>query len=211
MPLTVRSAQDTDEDAVVALWRASDLVAGDKDPSADFQFARLGASSDVLVGVDEAGQVKASVMVGHDGHRGWLYYVAADPNARGQGLGRQIVKAAEEWLSDRGVSKAQLLVLTTNQTVVDFYDRLGFSVSPRIVMSKVLLKGKPHEPGTVPAGAGGLSGRGWEAITPPIQLAGMAWKTEDDHAILRRDCCLECPRGNRTVSLARAGRTRGKW
>ncbi len=58
MSLTVRSAQDTDEDAVVALWRASDLVAGDKDPSVDFQFARSGASSDVLVGVDEAGQVK---------------------------------------------------------------------------------------------------------------------------------------------------------
>ena len=132
MSLTVRSAQDTDEDAVVALWRASDLGAGDKDPSVDFQFALSGASSEVLVGVDEAGQVKASVMVGHDGHRGWLYYVAADPNARGRGLGRQIVQAAEEWLSDRGVTKAQLLVLTTNQTVVDFYDRLGFSVPPRI-------------------------------------------------------------------------------
>ncbi len=143
MSLTIRSAQDTDEDAVVALWRASNLVAGDKDPGADFQFARSGASSDVLLGIDEAGQVKASVMVGQDGHRGWLYYVASDPSARGLGFGRQIVQAAEEWLSDRGVGKAQLLVLTSNQTVVDFYDRLGFSVSPRIVMSKVLPRRKP--------------------------------------------------------------------
>lgn len=81
-------------------------------------------------------------MVGHDGHRGWLYYVASDPGARGLGYGRQIVQAAEDWLSNRGVSKAQLLVLTTNQIVVDFYDRLGFAVSPGIVMSKVLPRRK---------------------------------------------------------------------
>src|SRR5882757_2630630 len=70
--LNIRSARAVDEDAVVALWKACNLV-GDKNPAADFQFARLGESSDVLIGVDEADQVKASVMVGHDGHRGWLY------------------------------------------------------------------------------------------------------------------------------------------
>lgn len=144
MLLTIRSARNTDEDAVVALWRACNLVADDKDPAADFRFARSGASSDVLLGLDEASQIKASVMVGHDGHRGWLYYVSADPNARRLGFGRQIVRAAEDWLGARGVSKAQLLVLTTNEAVVDFYDRLGFSVSPRIVMSKILRKGEPQ-------------------------------------------------------------------
>lgn len=39
MVLTIRDAQSADENAVVALWRASNLVAGDKDPGADFQFA----------------------------------------------------------------------------------------------------------------------------------------------------------------------------
>jgi len=37
-------------------------------------------------------------MVGHDGHRGWLYYVASTPESRGSGIGRQMVSAAEEWL-----------------------------------------------------------------------------------------------------------------
>src|ERR1700733_15632244 len=83
MLLTVRSAVAEDEQAVVALWRACDLVASYNDPVADFRFAKAGPCSDVLVGLDAAGGIAGSVMVGHDGHRGWLYYVAADPGSRG--------------------------------------------------------------------------------------------------------------------------------
>lgn len=138
MPLTVRQAAAADEQAVVALWRVCDLVASYNDPAADFAFARVGACSDVLVGEDEAGRIKASVMVGHDGHRGWLYYVASDPDSRGAGFGRQMVTAAEDWLRERGVVKAMLLVRETNTDVVSFYEHLGFKVSPRVTMGKWL-------------------------------------------------------------------------
>lgn len=138
MKLTIRQATADDERAVVALWRACELVASYNDPVADFAFAKAGACSDVLVGEDEAGRIKASVMVGHDGHRGWLYYVASDPESRGAGFGRQMVIAAEAWLRERGVVKAQLLVRETNTKVVSFYERLGFEVAPRVVMGKWL-------------------------------------------------------------------------
>jgi ribosomal protein S18 acetylase RimI-like enzyme len=136
--LTVRSATAEDEQVVVALWRACDLVASYNDPVADFRFAKAGPSSDVLVGVDDAGAIAGSVMVGHDGHRGWLYYVAASPATRGTGVGRQMVQAAEDWLRQRGIAKAQLLVRETNTKVVGFYEHLGFEVAPRVVMSKWL-------------------------------------------------------------------------
>ncbi|WP_419758103.1 GNAT family acetyltransferase [Acidisoma sp.] len=138
MPLTIRPAAAEDEAAVIALWRACDLVTSFNDPAADFAFARAGACSEVLVGEDEAGCIRGSVMVGHDGHRGWLYYVSADPGARGLGHGRDMVAAAENWLRARGVVKAQLLVRDTNTKVVSFYEHLGFEVSPRIVMAKWL-------------------------------------------------------------------------
>lgn len=136
--LTVRPASATDEDAVVALWRACGLVVSYNDPAADFRFARAGGASDVLVGVDDAGLIRGSVMVGHDGHRGWLYYVASDPEARGRGIGRAMVRAAEDWLHRRGVVKVQLLVRETNTGVVAFYERLGFETAPRVVMSRWL-------------------------------------------------------------------------
>jgi ribosomal protein S18 acetylase RimI-like enzyme len=138
MTLTIRPAAVGDEQAVIALWHACGLVARYNDPAADFAFARAGACSDVLVGADETGRVTASVMVGHDGHRGWLYYVAADPGLRGAGFGRRMVTAAEDWLRARGVVKAQLLVRETNTKVVSFYEHLGFEVTPRVVMGKWL-------------------------------------------------------------------------
>ena len=138
MQLTVRRAAPEDEASVVELWRAGDLVVSYNDPGADFRFAVAGACSAVLVGEDETGRICGSVMVGHDGHRGWLYYVAAAPDARGVGIGRQMVQAAEDWLRQRGVLKAQLMVRETNTKVVSFYERLGFEVAPRVVMGKWL-------------------------------------------------------------------------
>ncbi|HTY69330.1 MAG TPA: GNAT family acetyltransferase [Alphaproteobacteria bacterium] len=138
MGLTIRPAVPEDEAGVIDLWRACDLVASYNDPAADFRFARAGACSDVLVGEDESGRISGSVMVGHDGHRGWLYYVASSPRTRGKGIGRQMVQAAEEWLRQRGVVKAQLMVRETNTRVVSFYENLGFEVAPRVLMSKWL-------------------------------------------------------------------------
>jgi ribosomal protein S18 acetylase RimI-like enzyme len=138
MRVTIRSATLADEAEIVALWKSCGLVVSYNDPSADFRFARAGACSDVLVAEDEAGGVCGSVMVGHDGHRGWLYYLASASHSRGAGIGRKMVEAAEEWLRRRGVLKAQLLVRETNTGVVSFYERVGYEVSPRVLMSKWL-------------------------------------------------------------------------
>lgn len=138
MSLKIRSAIPEDEQAVIALWRACGLIASYNDPAIDFRFAKTGACSDVLVGEDESGWIKGSVMVGHDGHRGWLYYVASDPESRHGGFGRQMVQAAEDWLRARNIAKVQLLVRETNTDVVPFYEHLGFEVAPRVVMSKWL-------------------------------------------------------------------------
>jgi ribosomal protein S18 acetylase RimI-like enzyme len=140
MIVTIRSATAEDEPAVVQLWQACDLVVTYNDPGADFRFAKIGPCSDVLVGEDDIGQMVGSVMVGHDGHRGWLYYLAASPAFHSMGVGRQMVQAAEDWLRQKGVVKAQLLVRDTNTKVVSFYEHLGFEVSPRVIMSKWLVK-----------------------------------------------------------------------
>jgi ribosomal protein S18 acetylase RimI-like enzyme len=138
MPLNIRSATAQDEAEIIALWRSCDLVASYNDPAADFRFAKAGVCSDVLVGEDEGGRIRGSVMVGHDGHRGWLYYVASAQDVRGRGVGREMVAAGEHWLRERGVVKVQLLVRETNTRVVSFYQHIGYEVAPRVVMSKWL-------------------------------------------------------------------------
>lgn len=135
--LSVRQASAGDRDAVVALWSKCGLTVPYNDPAADFDFANGKPNSTVLVG-SVAGRMVAAVMVGHDGHRGWLYYVAVDPDQRRRGLGGAIVAAAEGWLRQRGVPKVMLLIRETNTQVADFYGEIGYEAAPRLVMQKWL-------------------------------------------------------------------------
>ncbi len=138
MHLVVEVAIADDRDAVIALWRVCGLVVSYNDPYTDFDFALEGPNSTVLVARDDTGTIRGAAMVGHDGHRGWLYYVGADPGLRGMGIGRKLVEAAEDWLRQHGVPKIQLLVRESNTQVVSFYERLGYEETPRIVMAKWL-------------------------------------------------------------------------
>lgn len=136
--MKIRASAEADETAVVALWRASGLIVRHDDPVADFRTARDRLNSDLLVGLDGSGQIVASVMVGHDGHRGWVYYVAVDPAQRRKGLGAKIVQAAEKWLHNHGARKAQLMIRDTNAGIADFYLKVGYQPSAVTVMQKWL-------------------------------------------------------------------------
>ena len=135
--LTIGPMADGDLAAVIALWQRCDLTRPWNDPAADIALARRGPSSDVLV-ARRGGAVIASVLVGHDGHRGWFYYVAVDPDARNEGIGRAIMAAAESWLTERGIAKAQLMVRPDNNAVRAFYEALGYGEQPRVLFAKWL-------------------------------------------------------------------------
>ncbi|MHB8634989.1 MAG: GNAT family acetyltransferase [Fimbriimonadaceae bacterium] len=122
----IRSALPEDKGAVIALWQACELTRPWNDPVRDFDRAEGKALSDVLVGV-LADDIVATVMVGLDGHRGWLYYLGVAPNRRRSGFGRLMVEAAEAWLRERGAPKVQLMVRETNAAVMAFYERLGYA------------------------------------------------------------------------------------
>jgi len=77
--LTVCPATTDDEKETIALWQMCGLAVDYNDLSADFCFACGKENSDVLLGINEQKRIVGTVMVGHDGHRGWIYYVAVDP------------------------------------------------------------------------------------------------------------------------------------
>jgi ribosomal protein S18 acetylase RimI-like enzyme len=133
--LTVRPIADGEEAAVIALWQACGLTRPWNDPAADLAFARGKPSSDVLVGLAED-RMLASAMVGHDGHRGGMYYVSVDPACRGRGYGAELVAAAEAWLKARGVWKVNLLVRKTNEPVLGFYAGQGYAAGSSVQIEK---------------------------------------------------------------------------
>lgn len=135
MHLTTLDAARADE--AVALWRACDLTRPWNNPHADLARALAGPSSTVLAAL-EGDTLIGTAMVGHDGHRGWVYYLAADPQRRHQGIGRALMAASEEWLAARGVPKIQFMVRTANAPVLAFYERLGYEQQDVVVLGRRL-------------------------------------------------------------------------
>jgi ribosomal protein S18 acetylase RimI-like enzyme len=130
-------ATEADASAVIALWHACGLTRPWNDPAADFALALASGSSVVLVRRGQDG-IDGSVMTGFDGHRGWVYYLAVAEAARGRGLGKALMAAAEDWLRTRGCPKVQLMVRTSNEAALGFYDALGLERQEVVTLGRFL-------------------------------------------------------------------------
>ena len=135
--LAIAEITDNDIADVVALWQACGLTRPWNDPAADIALARREPNSTILIGRD-GDAIVATVMVGYDGHRGWVYYVATDPDRRAKGYGRAIMNAAEDWLRAAGIPKLQLMVRRENSGVAAFYQSIGYEEAQTIVFAKWL-------------------------------------------------------------------------
>jgi ribosomal protein S18 acetylase RimI-like enzyme len=142
--LTIEDLAEQDIESVVALWTRCGLVREWNDPRADIALARTSPNAAILVARLD-GAIVGAVMVGHDGHRGWFYYLGIDPAMQGRGYGRLITEAGERWLSARGVAKVMLMVRPDNAAVHAFYESLGYFDQPRTVFAK-WLDGRPPTP-----------------------------------------------------------------
>ena len=135
--LEIRPYSETDQDAVVELWRACGLVAPQNDPVKDIR-RKLRVRRDLfLVGMLD-GRIVATVMAGYEGHRGWVNYLAVAPDCRRRGFGRRMMDEAEALLRAAGCPKINLQVRSSNSDVIGFYRSIGYAVDDVVSMGKRL-------------------------------------------------------------------------
>ncbi|NLY63437.1 MAG: GNAT family acetyltransferase [Alcaligenaceae bacterium] len=137
--LRIRPFRLEDSDAVIGLWRECDLLRPWNDPQKDIE-RKLTVQPELFIVAENAeGAVIGSAMIGYEGHRGWVYYLAVKPACQGQGAGRALMHEAEALLLARGCPKIQLLVRAGNSQVVDFYERQGYEKSDVLMLGKRLI------------------------------------------------------------------------
>jgi len=124
-------------DAAIQLWQDAGLTRPRNDPTQDLHRALAGSASTVLAGTEDETLI-ATAMVGHDGHRGWIYYLAVSENARCRGHGRAMIQACEAWLFERGMSKLNVMVREDNAAARGFYASLGYGLDEVVVLSRRL-------------------------------------------------------------------------
>ncbi len=122
---SIRAFALRDTESVIALWQAAGVTRSWNNPHLDIQ-RKLTVQPELFLVAVDGHDIVGTVMAGYDGHRGWLYYLASDPQRRGEGIGRALVTAAEDALLELGCPKVQLMVRPDNDAVLGFYDSLGY-------------------------------------------------------------------------------------
>jgi N-acetylglutamate synthase len=126
--MQIRAMTADDISRALDLWRSSEgLGLSDSDTPAElaaFLTRNAGLSWIAVTGSELAG----TVLVGHDGRRGFLYHLAIRKSARHQGIARQLVQQALAGLEGAGIRKCHVMVYQTNEEGRRFWSHLGWSL-----------------------------------------------------------------------------------
>lgn len=141
--MRIRPFVEGDTEAIVALWNAAGLVKPWNDPYRDIERKRAVQPELFLVADAGDGTVTGTAMVGYEGHRGWVNYLAVADPARGTGLGRALMREAERLLIERGCPKLNVQVRTSNPEVIAFYERLGYVIDDAVSLGRRLIADTP--------------------------------------------------------------------
>ena len=135
--MDIRLFSEDDRRQVVRLWKT---VFADDPPHNEPDHvitAKLKVDEQLFVAVDK-GTLLGTIMAGYDGHRGWLYSVAVDPQQQKNGIGRQLVEHALASLREHGCEKVNLQIRSGNSEVITFYKKLGFETEERVSMGRMI-------------------------------------------------------------------------
>lgn len=136
--LIIRSFESSDTQSVIGLWKKCGLVRPWNDPQLDI-LRKQSVGADLFLVVLHADRLVGSVMGGYDGHRGWMNYLAVDPDCQGDGYARQLITHLECRLKAIGCPKLNLQVRNDNNSVIGFYQHLGYSIDEVTSLGKRLI------------------------------------------------------------------------
>ena len=131
----IRPYRDSDQEDVVALWHETGLYHPDNNPYDEIKRKMKDSPNFFLVAVSEH-HIIGTIMIGYEGHRGWINYLGVKPSHQHKNVGRNLLHTAEELLQNMGCIKINLQIRQTNRSVIYFYKSLGYSIENVISMGK---------------------------------------------------------------------------
>jgi len=137
--MKIERMRPADYDDLVGLWSCfpGNTMTGADERDNFLRFLRK--NGDYCFVARNGARLAGSVMAGNDSRRGYIYHLAVQESIQGQGIGTQLMTAAESALRNAGIEKAHLFIYSDNPAI-DFYRRTGWHVREDIqVMSKVLI------------------------------------------------------------------------
>ncbi|MGB5745728.1 MAG: GNAT family acetyltransferase [Desulfobacterales bacterium] len=141
--MEISEYQEEHAGEVIELWFKCRLVVPSNNPLRDIERKVEVDRNLFLVGIIN-GKIVATVMGGYEGHRGWINYLAVDPEYRNNGYGRLIMREVEKRIRAKGCPKINLQVRESNEAAIKFYKSLGYSDDSVIGLGKRLEEEEPY-------------------------------------------------------------------
>ncbi|MEE9117780.1 MAG: GNAT family acetyltransferase [Calditrichia bacterium] len=138
MNFSIRSYRESDRDDVIQLWKECELVVPWNNPQRDIERKQTVQAEFFLIGLIHK-KIIATTMVGYEGHRGWVNYLAVKPKFQRQGIGKRMMENAEQRLLKLGCPKIQVQIRNTNDGVIKFYRKQGYIKDEVVNLGKRLI------------------------------------------------------------------------
>jgi ribosomal protein S18 acetylase RimI-like enzyme len=122
---TIRSGTKADLGTVLALWGRSDGPTTETD-SAEALMDVLTHDPEALLVATSGDTMVGSLIAGWDGWRGSFYRLAVDPGWRRRGMATALIRAGEERLRALGARRLTAIVLSEDETAIEFWAAAGY-------------------------------------------------------------------------------------
>ena len=136
--MNIKPYHPDNQQAVINLWQACNLVVAWNDPVKDIQRKMLVDPDLFLIG-ELSEDIVATVMGGYEGHRGWINYLAVSPEHQRKGYARAMMQQVEALILQKGSPKINLQVRSNNIDVVHFYQAIGYDIENAVGLGKRLI------------------------------------------------------------------------
>ena len=136
--MNIKPYHPDNQQAVINLWQACNLVVAWNDPVKDIQRKMLVDPDLFLIG-ELSEDIVATVMGGYEGHRGWINYLAVSPEHQRKGYARAMMQQVEVLILQKGSPKINLQVRSNNIDVIQFYQAIGYDIENAVGLGKRLI------------------------------------------------------------------------
>ncbi len=112
---------------LVELWERSELPYKSKGRDSEEKIEaelKKGVGRFMFAVVDN--RYIGTILVTHDGRKGWINRVAVIPEYRHKGIAKILVEAAEKWLDTEGIEIYACLIEDYNKTSFEVFKKLGY-------------------------------------------------------------------------------------
>jgi ribosomal protein S18 acetylase RimI-like enzyme len=125
---TVVTLTASDYDAIRGLWQLAGLSIRPTGRDSREQFAaQLAGGLQTVIGVRDGQRLIGVVVTTHDGRKGWINRLAVHPDYRRQGLGRRLIREAEQVLRDQGLHIIAALIEHENAASLALFQQAGYA------------------------------------------------------------------------------------